>query len=350
MTDVYASGAMARATAADAERLLHLNHLGGHHATYRDLLVDIFDLEPSVGRVGRQNFLRLVGAREVFFVTLDDDVLGFFAVGLARAALGRRTGGIFLRPQSCFFPGFRATVKRWLFTALRGVPKISMLSLVPMEVRPEIGRVADGQLPDPQLWDLLHAPQIADAGAIETLKDLSAGRPLLSFIGTVSRAKGIDFLASVVQARPDFARSTCLVIAGKVLPESAAAVAALRAAGAIIWDRRISDAEIASLYTASNLVWACYHPLYDQASGIFGRALQFGKTPVIRKGASVLEHYVRTYGIDALSLPHDPAEAARMIADHVEKDPPARVETDQLHRWRDEFISLVRSSLGRVSG
>lgn len=49
-------------------------------------------------------------------------------------------------------------------------------------------------------------------------------------------------------------------------------------------DRIVTDDEILRLYKVADLAWCCYAPDYDQASGVFGRALQTGVEPVVREG------------------------------------------------------------------
>lgn len=88
-----------------AERLIHVTQMGGHHGSYCQLFGGLLGLEVSLGRIGKDEFRRLVAAQELFFATLDDDVRGFVVVALTRATLGRKTAAIFMRPQSSFFSG-----------------------------------------------------------------------------------------------------------------------------------------------------------------------------------------------------------------------------------------------------
>jgi len=63
----------------------------------------------------------------------------------------------------------------------------------------------------------------------------------------------------------------------------------------IVEDRYDTDAEIVSLYRVADLAWCRYAPGYDQASLVFGRALQIGVTPVLREG-SVIADLARMVG------------------------------------------------------
>jgi hypothetical protein len=86
------------------------------------------------------------------------------------------------------------------------------------------------------------------------------------------------------------------IAAGKVASECVEAAKQFEAAGGILIDRFISDDEIIALYRHAALVWAVYAPTYDQASGIAGRAYQFGIPIAVRHGShmnnllAALEH------------------------------------------------------------
>lgn len=332
------------------ERLLHLNHIGGHHGSFIELFGRWWGLEASIGRVGIGNFRRLLRAEQLMFATLDDDVRGFVMVVLTRAMFGRRTAGIFMRPQSCFFPGPRGWIKRQLFRALRRIPGVSTLSLQPFEAVPELRSVATHAVHDPQLWDLLDDDDAIDETFFAQVTAKAAGRPVLTFLGTVSPGKGFGYLAAVLAAEPMLTEKLCVLVAGRVQQDSIADAEAVEKAGGIVWDRRISDAELAALYRVSSGVWACYHPDYDQASGIFGRAVQRGRCPVIRDGAVIVGHYVDRLGIDAVRLPDDPRRAAaRLIAELSGQEIVRTADPAVLREWRREFIRAVDGGIGAGS-
>ena len=54
-----------------------------------------------------------------------------------------------------------------------------------------------------------------------------------------------------------------------------------------MFDRLLTDGEMMSLYACADVVWSCYSPEYDQASGIFGRAVQHGVPTVVRVGSNL---------------------------------------------------------------
>src|SRR5690606_11285091 len=110
---------------------------------------------------------------------------------------------------------------------------------------------------------------------------------------------------------------------------------------ATIWDRRLTDAEMSGIYDVASLIWACYDPCYDQASGIFGRSVQRQRMVVLRKGAMIVR-FAAILGHPNLALPYDPQAAAEILTNaqivQVPKSP-------GLVERRAHSIATVRAAL-----
>jgi hypothetical protein len=133
-------------------------------------------------------------------------------------------------------------------------------------------------------------------------------------LGGQSLGKGFDWLADLWASRAELRETHLAVVAGPVAPESQANVDRLRRSGAMVVDRRLSPEELRSLYGVSTLVWAAYHPDYDQASGVAGRAFQFGVPVVVREG-SLIARVMRDLGHPRIEIEFaDPARAASRLA------------------------------------
>ena len=327
--------------------IVHVSTTSGHRADYQALFASLFGLAPSVGRVRFRTLPLFGAAKRLLFATLDDDLPGFAMTAMLRSCLGRPTVGVFLRPQSCLGIGPRATVKRLIFRTLRRVPHVSIVSIIPFAFLPGSECVATHWIHDPQLWDDLDRPDQACTKTAAAIRQLAAGRPVLAFLGRVSPIKGFHQLVAAVKARPDLLQTYAILVAGVVDPACRGAAAELSAKGAILWDRHLTEAEMAAVYAEASLIWACYDPGYDQASGIFGRAVQRGRTAVIRDGA-MIGRYADLLGHPCLSLPADPVEAARRLTEAAR---PHRCETDhtatglKLHLWRRQNIETIGSLL-----
>ena len=75
----------------------------------------------------------------------------------------------------------------------------------------------------------------------------------------------------------------------------------LREAGAHVVDEFVSDECMFSFIKKSSFMWCCYSPNYDASSGIFGRAIQFDKIPLIRS-TSRLEKLAGLLGKHAVTF------------------------------------------------
>lgn len=330
---------------------IHMTAHGGHHAAYHDLFGRLFGLTPSSGRIGFALFRTLVGAPRLFFGTLDDDVGGFVVVALARALLARRTGGLFLHPNSCLEPGLKGRVKWLVFAALSRVPGVTVISILPFDLMSGLHNVATTFVHDPQFWDQLDDPPAIDPVAEALVRERAAGRPVVAFLGWGTREKAYPFLADIA-AQPGFSDHILVVTAGKIMDDVAAAADRLDAAGALVWRRFVSDAEMAAIYAVSRWIWVCYAPGYEQASGIFGRAVQSARAVLVRGDSLTIASYARQLHHPMLMLPDNSAAAAQMIlaelgANNNEAASTSAATTQQsLREWKARFMAVVHASLG----
>lgn len=333
---------------AAGERLVHMRSHGGHRQEYQELFAALFGLAPSTGRVGLANLRRLVAARAVLFGTIDDDYAGFFLTALLRALLGRRTVGLFLRPHACLrSKALRNRVKKTAFALLKRVRPVSVFTIMPFSIAPEFAQVADDGLVDPQLWDLANVP--ADAINPEFSAKIAAaagGRHILAFVGTASAIKGIGRLRDLI-ADPNWPSDEIFVVAAGRFPDGNGASAdEFAALGALALPRFISDGELPALYVEADLIWANYRPDYDQASGIFGRAVQTGRTPVVRAG-SLIARFARRNNISAVELDWaaPPHECLSALTGQVSAMQKVTVPEEKIAYWKQDFIAKLRAAL-----
>lgn len=333
------------------EQLVYAQSTSGHRRSYLDGLGELFGLQPVSGKIDHRLFRRLVAARSVLFATLDDHVPSFLAVACARTLRGRKTMALFLRAQKCFEDGrWYYPLKRNAFRILKRQPGLTLASITPFSVTPRHREVAHAGVIDPQYWDLhdgnILRPPASTALAANVLAQAN-GRHVVCALGTLSLNKGIDFLADTLQRHPRLAEKMLVVAAGHVPLDARGSASRMTKAGALVIDRFMSDAELESLYTAADSVWACYAPDYDQASGIFGRAVQFGVLPMLRAG-SVTEAFAKVHSLDHVSAPYGNHEAlAASLLTGVSKTrlrpDPGRVRL--IGEWRRQFVEVIGSAL-----
>lgn len=274
----------------------------GHRAEYQKLFVEIFNRSDIECTVANLSIDQIFSTSVLFSSMLEEHPLRLLLTALFRSIFGLKTISISFRPvQALEGKSLRLAIKRYLLRLARGSSAISILSLIPFGSEDELASICRYYIYDPQLWDLFYSHDTPDLQLMADIANVSGGRKILCAIGRQDIEKGFDVFCQLWINNPLIRKSWLFVSGGAVDDSVAPLTSALRAEGAYIIDRRISNAEIMALYNASDAIWCCYHPAYDQASGIFGRAFQLNRLPVVRSG-SFLELFAGRLGIDALAL------------------------------------------------
>lgn len=276
-------------------------HLDGHRRSYVDLFQKICadaGLTPLLLRSWK------AGAEEcapLLVLMIEESFVGFVMTVLRRAVRGRPTTGLLFGGAGLVNgSGIKADVKRWGLRLLTKVPHVTVLAITPFEIVPGLEELADDWIYDPQLWDL-GAVRPVSSPLADDVRRVAAGRTVVTALGRQSVEKGFDRFTAVWTSNAEL-RSRCLFVsAGDIQPDLQAPAEAFVEAGGYVVDRFITDDELMSLYGASDMVWALYAPAYDQSSGVFGRALQWGRPAVVRRGSQIhdLARYLETPVVDA---------------------------------------------------
>jgi len=270
------------------ECIVYSRETGGHRADYLDVLASELRLVVCSGPLSLRAFGRMFRARALLFATIDDDLALFAALGILRAIVGRPTAGLFIRPQTCFSStSMRFLFKRIIYTTLAHIPTLTTATIIPFDIAPNLSAVARIGVADPQLWDVAHPIVRATTPLSKEIQSRLNGRKLCINLGTQSPDKGLPFLSRTVAENENILGSTLIVCAGLPMPSAHPYLDSLERSGAIVIRRHLTHTEILSLYQIADLVWACYEPSRDQASGVFGRAIQFGIGSIVRKNSVV---------------------------------------------------------------
>jgi hypothetical protein len=275
---------------------------------------------------------------------LEEHTIRFAVVAAGRSLLGRRSVALLFRPrEAAHSASLGHRLKRLGLGLLRRAPAIDVLTILPFAVDPAFSTIARGWIYDPQLWDLGPRRHTAPSPLARAVRSAAAGRKVVVALGAQNAGKGFDYLTSVWLASAELRETWFFVAAGRVAPASRAAADAFTAEGGLLVDRFIEDAELQDLYDVADLVWACYAPDYDQASGIFGRAVQLGVPAAIRAG-SYLESLASAVDQPVVALPWgEPDAAARRLA-----DAPSRIDPDAARAKADEMRAASVATLARA--
>lgn len=335
--------------------LVFVSSSEGHRKHYAHFLANQLGLTALCAPLGLIIIYRLIKCRQLLLATIDDHILVFSLILLCRSLLGKRSVVLFLSPQRCFLTvRFKYRVRRWLFMALKCLPRTMILTILPFTVDQRYAEVAHAGVADPQLWDLLTESQGQEADTspapcldwISQLRQKAAGRKIVTLPGTLSALKGFDYYTQLVVHDPTLLEKYMFVAAGKVSPDMRSFAELFMQSGCHLTDRVLSDAEIEYLYKHSDFIWACYSPDYDQASGIFGRALQYNIPVFVREGSLV--HFLAA-SIDApaigIRFGDVQACASQLHEACFNISLSGSTYMAVLQTWKDDFLSTVLSGL-----
>jgi hypothetical protein len=282
--------------------------LSGHRAKYLQFA------RSQLGgfRIARGSLI-LHGA-PILFLMADERFQRYVLTSVLRALLGRRTVGLLFRPEAVIQRlSLLQKIKGMLLKRMLHIRHIHTMSIIPVPIRPEVGEVVDGWIYDFQLWDLSEAehsafsnlrkgggchPEPANVLYQEFRCHAGSGR-LIVAIGSQNYGKGFPRLAAASQGQ--VLGQWRIAVAGKVSEDQAKSKEILEGNNGLVVDRIVSDQEIVAAYAAADAIWCFYDPSYDQASGILGRAAQFGVPVIVREG-SFSADFCRSEGIPHIAI------------------------------------------------
>ncbi|MDQ1209267.1 hypothetical protein QE380_002190 [Acinetobacter baylyi] len=270
--------------------------LNGHRASYLEFVQSKFGGERLSGK-------SLVFWKDpVFFLMIEDNFALYLLVSFLRVLIGRRTVGLLFRPKPAITENsLRLKIKKLALKTLRYFSNIRTLSIVPVPLEPAIEEIVDDWIYDFQLWDITTEQKLLATEIRQRFKQcdnrLFDEFPILKEIynqnlnqkkvivalGAQNTGKGTELLAKNMNGIDS--TNYLIVVAGKFAQNIEYTKEVIQNYNGLIFDRYMTDDEILALYAVSDLVWCFYDPSYDQASGILGRAIQFGVMPIVRKGS-----------------------------------------------------------------
>jgi hypothetical protein len=332
--------------------------LEGHRAAYLEFVISRF----GGCRVRALELFLWPGP--VLFLMVEENFGLYLFAALWRALLGRRTVGLLFRPGPAVDgKSFRLRLKRIILKALRQLPFVCTLSIIPVPLNPKIAGIVDGWIHDFQLWDLSDVDherflQLRALGnddgdvEVEAVKILSearcfaAGRPLLVALGAQNHNKGVELLAESMATRGT--EGWAVLVAGRFAQEVKTARDTIEAHGGRVIDRFLSDDEMLALYAAADAVWCLYDPAYDQASGILGRTIQLGIFPIVRRG-SFSEAFCRAEGV-AYAAAVGGTDMAAALTDLVRPTLTGPRQVNLTARWAELNTKRILMALGLQTG
>lgn len=321
--------------------LLH-EGLSGHRAQYIRLFSEIFRENKITIEHRGIRFSDIFRGESIFSTMMEEHGIRFAVVAAARSVFGRYSATLLFRPMEAVYgKSIRLKFKRIILAVLRRIRGISVFAIFPPLLDRRLELVTTDWIYDPQLWDL--EKNTPTPHALFDFKALARGRKIVAAIGTQNSNKGFGVMCDAWVNNPSLRERYLFVSAGKVAENMMEEAAAFSLSGGYLINRFITDEELLSLYESSDLIWCCYSPEYDQASGIFGRAAQLGRCPIVRQG-SQMEALATLLNLSVIAVPWKADQAATILL-HANKLASPELDTDQL---RLESMNKIFRALGLV--
>lgn len=269
-----------------------LDHYG-HRQMYTNTICKITNFKYLMGKPSVPLARKLLTCRDaVIFITIDDAYLFFLICAIFRALMGRKTLGLQLEAVRQIRPGSNKRYARMLSQkVMRKISLISIISIIPYELLPDLKSITKEWIFDPAFWDLNVVSQNSQGSwsqeEIEKINEVMMNHDkIVLYIGTITNRKGfIEFLSLVNHA--SLSRKKIGFIAAGLYHKSLDLKykREFEDRGGVLIDRYLSESEVLFLQTKAGFFWGCYPASFDQSSGIAGRAYQLDKHVIVRRSS-----------------------------------------------------------------
>jgi len=324
---------------------IYTHSLSGHRESYLNFFLNTFLSK----KISKKDLLSTKSS--VLFLMIEDSFSLYFFICLYRTILGRTTAGFLFRPKPVVAnPSLKLKIKRIALSILKKIPTVKTLLIIPDSIHPKFSTISDGWIYDFQFWDL----QEKDYKNFIALKEkkqvcplftsitnMKNGRKVLSALGGQDRIKGFDTFANTYIENKNIQKQFLFAYGGKVKGFNELAIN-FDKTGGYSKNEFISDDDFIALYASSDLVWTLYAEDYDQASGIFGRAVQLGIPVLVRTNSLIHKICILE------NIPH-----VAMIKEETSKLASIEIPSQNLQRgkefrnaFKDKSITKLNEILG----
>lgn len=324
----------------------------GHRALYVKCLGSELHAEALVDKPSVITLLRLIRIHHpIIFATIEDSFFLFVSTAIVRSILRKKTLGLSLDANK--FPGHsrsRQHIKKAIYKLVDRCAGVRRFSIIPSFANSDKTTNYKNWIYDPAFWDLsgldLHKASqalLTDHGLLgETLDDEAL---TILYLGSIDQRKGFDNFVKLLEVSRNQGLHLRFIAAGHSGPNvSQASLDMFVSLGGILINRRLTEEEVLLLQKNADIFWGCYHPSFDQSSGIAGRAFQLNKTIIVRENSIserlliALRAHIISSGHNSVSdLPYQIANA--ISSQHVKHPGPC---TDSL---RSFSVARLRASL-----
>lgn len=254
-------------------------NLSGHRHAYQEFAIKNFN-----GRAAK--IIDGIRNPDLFIsLMIEDCFLIFTIVALIRSLKGRKTVGLLFRPLPTIYSSrLKMKIKYLILRNIKKITHINILNIIPDSVEKRFKEITTGFIYDFQLWDLntndFDRNKLKIPEEIKSYIDnLKKTKKIIFSLGYQSEHKGInEFLKLSEYKQNDYV----FILAGKI---EGSKYYCINNKNLYVLDRYISDEELYGCYSVADFIWGVYSEDYDQASGVMGRAIQFGLPIILRENS-----------------------------------------------------------------
>ena len=313
--------------------MIYQKVIGGHRDGYASTFSAMTGLKIYRKNNRIQDLKAMIYPKVLFTLCIEDGVLSFFIISLLRSLLQKKTIGLMMSPWDCFRPNkVKDIFRRYAFLILKKISHVKTICIVPFDLDERYRKIADYWIYDPEFWDT-HVPEVvrmAPQVVCSKTKNAENRKLDLLYFGRVDSEKGFDLLARLFLENKELFLKFNLSIVGEVSESTMLTANQMRQAGAHVVDEFVSDERMFEYIRESSLLWCCYSPDYDASSGVFGRAIQFNKLPLIRKNSRLMD-LAATLGKDVITIEFGNIDDALLSLKAIEYNLPS------LHKELDTY-------------
>jgi hypothetical protein len=329
-----------------ANNIVHVLNDKGHRGAYINLFSSVLDFTPVIEPLGVNNFFLFLRAEKVLFATmgLNKTFKWFFIISLSRAILLKPTCLLLVNPSSYLDDLQLNNIKVMkLFLRLwKHIYKQTVLSIIPYYLDERSSIYTKDYIYDPQMWDMYcnEYSNLADAD-LDYVKGQVAqnNKPIIIFLGKFMESKGLKEFVRFVEANKNDAQ---FIVAGKVPVKNIVYAEQLKKLGVNVINERLEESKFIAFYEVADFVWCYYEPDYDQTSGIFGRAIQFGVIPIVRRD-SIISRVAKNENLPCIILKLESKNHDNKMPDFPRKKD--RSKNAYFTKIRDESLNKIKACL-----
>ncbi len=246
----------------------------------------------------------LFTSKVLLFAMYEEHPLLFLLVAVARKIQGKATSALLFRVDfASKRSGLKDMLKKLALSINKKLGCLKVYSIVSDDVLPSLRTYVHGSFYDFQFWDLQALGYDMKSDCVIPHGGTENTRVAIGFLGKQDESKGVNYILPFLNSfgvdRPD------LIVRGKFSIDAQDVLERLRLEyNCDVINEFVDNDQLFNGYFSSDLIWCCYDPLYDQSSGILGRALQLGRVPIVRAN-SIAEGICRKLKVSYYSFDTD---------------------------------------------